>query len=148
MGAPEPPEPSLRALADRLEITDLLTRYATALDGGDWDGARSVFAAGAVLDYTAFDGPRGEPAEVMAWVADALSGFDMSQHLLGNVQVVLDGDEATASCYVFNPMGQRGADGSLSLFYVGGTYHDRLRRTPDGWRITERVARAAFFDTR
>ena len=29
-------------------------------------------------------------------------------------------------------------DGKLKLFYTGGFYIDRMRRTPDGWRIVDR----------
>jgi hypothetical protein len=30
-------------------------------------------------------------------------------------------------------------DGKMSLMFTGGSYNDRLRRTPDGWKITSRT---------
>ncbi len=37
-------------------------------------------------------------------------------------------------------------DGEPWLFVVGGAYHDRLRRTPDGWRISHRVEETLWWD--
>tara|TARA_B100000809_G_scaffold24453_1_gene21389 strand:- start:303 stop:518 length:216 start_codon:yes stop_codon:yes gene_type:complete len=45
-----------RSLADRLEIGDLITRYATAVDRRDWDLYRSVFTTDAEIDYTSAGG--------------------------------------------------------------------------------------------
>src|SRR5690242_12202443 len=38
-------------MADREDIIDLLTRYATGIDRQDWPLFRSVFTADCVLDY-------------------------------------------------------------------------------------------------
>lgn len=62
-----------------------------------------------------------------------LAGFDCTQHLLGNVVVDIDGDDAHATCYL---QAQHVLGGDV--FTVGGTYRDRISRTPDGWRIAER----------
>ncbi len=45
-------EASLQALADRIAVEDLLTRYATAVDRRDWELYRSVFTTDAEVDYT------------------------------------------------------------------------------------------------
>jgi hypothetical protein len=37
-------------------------------------------------------------------------------------------------------------DGSRGVFYVGAEYHDRLSRTPRGWRITERIEKSVWTD--
>ena len=42
--------------------------------------------------------------------------------------------EATADCYLISQH-IRGAD----HYFLGGRYHDRLVRTPDGWRIAHRT---------
>ena len=54
-----------RSLADRLEIGDLLTRYATAVDRRDWDLYRSVFTTDAEIDYTSAGGIAGTVDEVV-----------------------------------------------------------------------------------
>lgn len=69
--------------------------------------------------------------------------FPMSQHLIGNSRVHLEGDTARAICY--NPMHlPDGKDGhQLSIF--GLWYNDRLVRTPGGWRIAERIEEHGYF---
>ena len=68
----------------------------------------------------------------------------MTQHLVSNSVVKVDGDTATARTMVFNPMGTDDGKGGLNLFYVGAWYEDKLTRTPDGWRIAERYEKKAF----
>lgn len=138
--------PSLDALFDRLAIDDLITAYAVALDQRDWDAMTGLFAPGAVLDYTAFEGPRASVEEAVAWVAEGISGFAVSQHLCANREITLypggDTDAAKARCAVLNPL----VDHQGRVFLVGGTYEDCMRRTPEGWRLAERVAKPAWSD--
>lgn len=132
------------AIADRLQIDDLLTAYATGLDTGDWDAVRDCCAEGAVLDYSDFDGPRGPVEEVVAWIEESLAAFEMVRHHLTNRRVDIEGDEARAVTYLLNPMVPKGDP--RRVWYVGGTYRDRLVRTDRGWRIAERVAEQAWAD--
>jgi 3-phenylpropionate/cinnamic acid dioxygenase small subunit len=136
-----------KEIADRIEIDDLLTRYATAVDTRDWDLYQSVFTADAVIDYTSSGGIRGELAEVTKWLSDALSIFSMSQHMVTNRDIRLAGDTATSRSYFYNPMGRTERDGTLALMFVGGYYRDQLRRTAAGWRITERIQDTAWFSS-
>jgi 3-phenylpropionate/cinnamic acid dioxygenase small subunit len=134
-------------IADRIEIDDLLTRYATAVDTRDWDLYQTVFTPDALIDYTSSGGIRGELAEVTKWLSDALSGFSMSQHLVTNRDIRVAGDTATSRSYFYNPMGRIKRDGTLDLMFVGGYYRDQLRRTGDGWRIAERIQDTAWFSS-
>lgn len=126
--------------ADRLEILELLHRYAAAVDDRDWDAYRAVFTPDARLDFTSAGGPVGTPDELIAWLTDALAPWEMSQHLVTNAIVSVDGDEATSRAYLYNPM--RAADGAM--MFVGGSYTDRLRRQADGWRFVERTFHMAW----
>jgi 3-phenylpropionate/cinnamic acid dioxygenase small subunit len=134
-------------ISDRIEIDDLLTRYATAVDTRDWDLYQTVFTPDAFIDYTSSGGIRGELTEVTKWLSDALSGFSMSQHLVTNRDIRLAGDTATSRSYFYNPMGRTKRDGTLDLMFVGGYYRDQLRRTGDGWRIAERIQDTAWFSS-
>ena len=133
--------------ADRIEIDDLLTRYATAVDTRDWDLYQSVFTADAVIDYTSSGGIRGGLAEVTKWLTESLAMFSMSQHLVTNRDIRVTDDTATSHSYLYNAMGRTTRDGTLALMFVGGSYRDKLRRTPDGWRITERIQDTAWFSS-
>lgn len=125
---------------DRLEIDDLLSAYAAAVDAKDWDGLASLFTPDAQLDYTSSQGPRGSLDQVLPFLQQGLGLFSVTQHLITNRQIAVDGDAATSSAYLFNPMGRDDGQGGLSMLAVGGRYETRYRRTPDGWRIAEHVA--------
>lgn len=137
------PPMTLQQVSDRIEIDDLLTRYATALDAKDWDLYSSCFTADAFVDYTAAGGVKGAVSEVRQWLAEVMAGFPMTQHLVMNRAVHVDGDTATCRSCLLNPMGIRDDD-SLAVFFDGGYYRDKLVRTPGGWRIAERVEEPIF----
>ena len=50
---------TLQEISDRIEIDDLLTRYATGVDRKDWDLWETCFTDDARIDYTAFGGIAG-----------------------------------------------------------------------------------------
>jgi len=134
---------TLQEIADRIEIDDLLTRYATALDAKDWDAWASCFTPDAVIDYTAAGGVKGTLPEVRQWLTTVMAGFPMTQHLVTNRAVHITGDAATCRSCLFNPMGVPDND-SMMIFFEGGYYRDRLVRTADGWRIAERTEEPTF----
>jgi SnoaL-like domain len=134
-----------RRLADRLEIDDLLTRYATAIDGRDWELLDTVFTADAHLDYRGAGGIEGPYPEVRAWLAEVLPMFDVTQHLVLNRVVAVDGDTARARSAFSNP-NRINVDGASQLFTVGGYYHDQLVRTPDGWRLSRRLEETSWWE--
>ncbi|MFN8545721.1 MAG: nuclear transport factor 2 family protein [Candidatus Binatia bacterium] len=135
---------TLQAVADRLEIDDLLTRYATAVDQKDWDLYASCFTPDAFIDYTPTGGIKGHLPEIREWLAKVMPMFAMSQHLVTNRVIVVRGDTATARSALFNPMGMRDGAAGLLLFFEGAYYNDRLVRTADGWRIAERIEESCY----
>lgn len=137
----------LARLSDRLEIDDLLVRYATAIDARDWALLDTVFTADATLDYRSAGGIRGTYREVRDWLASVLPVFTWTQHLVVNRAVELDAgaDRATAVSVFHNPNGLVVA-GEPWLFTVGGRYHDRFARVPEGWRIVTRVEETTWWD--
>ena len=125
-----------RWVRDRIEIQDLLTRYATAIDTQQYDLLDDVFTEDADCDYEVVGGFRGDRAAFKAWLAEVMGFFEFHMHYMSNSTVELDGDAATAVTYLYNPCVLKGGDGTVLT--EGGRYHDALRRTPDGWRITAR----------
>jgi hypothetical protein len=59
----------------------------------------------------------------------------------GTIQ--LEGDSASGRAYLCELIHLR--DGSSELNYA--IYHDRYRRTGDGWKFTERVYEVRYLDT-
>ena len=129
---------SLQEISDRLELQDLCVRYSTSVDRKDWALYESLFTPDAIIDYTAVGGVRGGPHEVAEWLAATMPTFPAYQHLVSNVELSIDGDAATGRAMLFNPMGCRTRDG-VQVALIGLWYNDKFRRTPDGWRFTERV---------
>jgi ketosteroid isomerase-like protein len=126
----------LQVLLDEREITRLSYRYATALDNRDWALLRSCFRPDAVAEYEGLDRCEGYEA-IEQLCRGALARLTRSQHLIGNVHPVVDGDAATSECYLQAQHVQAGTPGG-DTFIVAGRYSDELVRTDDGWRIARR----------
>jgi 3-phenylpropionate/cinnamic acid dioxygenase small subunit len=125
-------------LSDRLEIRELLDRYASVIDQRRWDALHEVFTPDAQVDYTSTGGKQGALEPVMAWLARALAPWPLNLHCISNVSIELSGDRARARCYFQAPMG-RGDLGSQEVVVNAGWYDDELVRTARGWRIQRRV---------
>ncbi len=136
--------PDLQALADRLDIEALLTRYAWAIDDQEFDRLDDVFTSDAHLDYTSSGGEAGVYPDIKAWLASVLPNFPASQHFVTNKDITVEGDTARSRSALYNPMITGHPDGSHGIFYVGAEYHDRLVRTPEGWRIVERIEKTVW----
>jgi ketosteroid isomerase-like protein len=129
-------DPTLQLLLDERDITRLCYRYGSTLDDRDWAGLRTCFTDDAVTEYEGLGEFTGYDAIEKVCQA-ALGPLDRSQHLIGNVVVAVDGDTATAQCYLHAQHVKTGTPGG-DLYVLAGRYTDSLARTPDGWRFTRR----------
>ena len=121
----------LQGIQDRLAIVDTMNRYASGVDGRDATLYRSCFEDPLEIDM---GGGGAQSWSADAWVEQALklvSSFAVTQHIITNHVIEVDGDEARCRAYLqaqhWNP------DHS---WLVGGYYSNRLRRGSDGWRIS------------
>jgi len=132
---------SQQELSDRFEIQDLCYRYAEIIDSKDFDALREeVFTEDAHIDYSVFGGSVGGLEETIAFLGQAMTReiFPAHQHLNANLQIRVDGDEASGRVMCFNPQ-EMALEGGNRLFMVGLWYVDKYVRTGRGWRIRERV---------
>jgi ketosteroid isomerase-like protein len=127
---------ALRQLLDERDIVAVCVRYATAIDDRDWDRLRSCFTPDAVGIYHA-DRPLIGSEAIEQAIRTAVTPLSRTQHLVTNFTVVLDGDEATAQCYLHAQHVRDGVPGG-DTYVIAGRYSDRFARTDDGWRIRER----------
>ena len=132
----------LQTLGDRLEINDLLTRYAHSVDSKDWALYRSVFTDDAFIDYESAGGIKGDREAVADWLEKTMAGFPMTQHLISNIDVKIDGDRASVRAMFYNPMGMP----SGKTFWCGGFYNHSLVRTADGWKSQRLIEESSWFD--
>ena len=131
----------VQTLIDRAEITDLLTRYARAVDRQDWDLYRSVFTPDAHIDYTAVGGIAGDVEKMVRFLTKAMGLFETIQHLVSNIEITIDGDEAKVTAMVYNPLKLP----DTPVWATGGWYHHELVRTPDGWRSRSLYEESSWF---
>ena len=137
--------PTRDMTADRIEITDTLYRYASAIDRFDYDTARTVLADDIWAQYGNAEPLRGADA-VMAFVNEFTVGCIMQHHFLSVYHVDVDGDRAEALVYHTSHQLFERAPGIIHVLV--GRYHNELRRTPDGWKISRLVLELCWGERR
>ena len=136
---------TLQELSDRLDLQDLMTRYATCIDRRDIAGLDEVFTADAHISFVASGGPADSYPEVAAWLAETLPIFASSQHLMANPEIVLDGDSASGRCMCFNPMAfEPTTEHDQKVMFYGLWYVLDFVRTDAGWRIARLEQEQAY----
>ena len=134
--------PSSVPVADRLDIHELLARYAWALDTGDLDGLVACFTPDAVVTEEVFEDPdRWEGHAGIRRLGQHYSsapGFPGRQHHI--TQVLIDGDDSMAKVRAFTFVTEcRGEPPYLLRF--AGYYEDKVAKRQGAWLFTERVIR-------
>ena len=134
---------------DYVEITQLLYRYARAIDAKDWKALERVFTPDARIHYAVERGADLRFDELGPWLARALTIFKATQHVITNPLVELDGDSARCSAYLTGTHVQVRRDtGAEVLTTEGSVYTDELVRTHAGWRISARRLERIWIDGR
>ena len=121
---------------DRRDIEAVLFRYARVLDTKQYAGLTEVFVPEAAANYVGVGECKGIES-IISLVSSVLDRCANTQHLIGNVQIEVQGGEATASCYLQAIHAGLGAY-SDRLLIIWGEYRDQLVKTPAGWRIRYR----------
>jgi uncharacterized protein (TIGR02246 family) len=140
--SPDRSSDSLARLEDRWAITQLFHEYAFHFDRNQPEAVAELFAEDAVIDY----GPEVAPIRGREAIAPRITAgldqiFEATSHHISNVSIDFDGsDTASAVAYVYAWHKYR--DGSPDG-YLWGQYHNRLRRTADGWKFADLVLKAA-----
>lgn len=141
----------LAIVMDRLAVDEVITEYAVAVDDGDWEAYRKLFAPDGRADYRSAGGIEGDAEQIAEWLAESMKLFPMRQHLIVNKRIrfgALDqnsDDTARVQADYVNPMRfarDNEDDSGTSTapdFVCGGRYTFGLLRTYDGWRLTEVV---------
>ena len=127
--------------ADRQQIAEVLIRYATGIDSKDWPLLRSCWTDEIDVDYQQLG--RFTSADALTDVMRQLhENMGPTYHRLSNFVIAVEGDRATARSYVQAVLMLQPND-STNWVDALGHYDDVFVRTPDGWRIKERVSRTA-----
>lgn len=123
-------------LSDREAITDILHRYAIALDTRDGELLRSVFADRLDADWTALYPEMGlvtdaPPEDFVANAMQGLPTYRATQHLLTPCQFAIHDASAEVTAYMQSTHVK--FDGEL--WVVGGYYSLQLVKNAPGWKI-------------
>jgi hypothetical protein len=130
------PTADLGALADRAELTDLVTRLGNWLDAGATGDPAALFASGVRVST-----PGGDSEGVDAIVAQAQRNHEVpTLHVITNVLSDVDGDTATVRANMIATF----ADSETEVRRTGGTYAFDAVRTPTGWRFASITIKRVF----
>ena len=129
-------DPAVRALQDRMDVTDVLYRYASTIDRFDAAGLRSVLADDVWAQYGNAEPVSGGDA-VAGWIGEATANVVWQHHLLSVYHVEVEDDLARA--LVYHTSYQVFDDAPDTAKLLVGRYHNELRREHDAWRISRLV---------
>ncbi|MFE2019675.1 nuclear transport factor 2 family protein [Streptomyces sp. NPDC059499] len=120
-------------VADRIEITDLFTRFARLLDEKRWEDAGTVFTDD-VVGHSPRSGEIRGLDELVGFLRRAEVEGEHTQHLTTDLLVDVNGDRAAASA---NSLVYFFRDGEAPHLTSGLRLDCTAARTPAGWRIRE-----------
>ena len=123
--------------ADRAAIREVLATYMRAMRAGDVDLMDAVFTADATIDYTAIGGSVASWPDTKPWLRGMID-VELFMLFVGDVYPVFAADGQTAEVES-TWHGVFVAEADAPPLIIFGTYADRFVRTPDGWRISERI---------
>ena len=128
-------EMQIEKIVDKQKIIDLTIAYTWIIDRGPRENLNEIFTDDAVfiIDVRRLNGLD----EILGKIERTLGGLSASQHLISNHQVLIDGDNATCSCYLHAQHTLHGTEGSDN-YVMAGRYVDKLIRVGTEWRIVER----------
>ena len=121
-------------MTDKLEIAELLYRYAELIDAGDFDGVGELLGRSSFMDVSGAQRIAKLFATTTRRYPDH-GNTPRTRHLVLNPIVEVDGDTAESRstfCVLQDTEAVR-----IQPIVVG-RYYDRFGRDDDGWHFTER----------
>lgn len=123
---------------DATAITNLLYRYAEAMDAGDFVAATDLFTHARL---TLANEVHTDAAGMLALLNDIViihaDGTPRTRHVVTNPIIDIDTTSGTATARSSYTVMQQVPGGPLHAIVVG-RYHDRFECVDDAWRFTER----------
>ena len=128
---------AIHAIQDRIEITDVLYRYASTIDKFDLEGLRGTLADDLWAQYGNAEPVIGGDA-VASWIAQSIATGDLAAPPAQRLPRRGRRRRRPArSCTT--PLTRCSTDDPKTAKVLVGRYHNELRRTPDGWKISKLV---------
>ncbi|MFJ1810987.1 MULTISPECIES: LUD domain-containing protein [unclassified Streptomyces] len=132
-----------QAIADRVEIEALRGEFTDAAMMRDRPRLASLFTPDGALRMPNIPAEMVGREEIRVQGERLQSLWDFFVQNTHPGTILLDGDTATGRAYIQELA--RTLDGRQGLNYA--VYHDRYRRTAEGWKFAERVYEVRYLDT-
>lgn len=123
------------SISDRLDIADLLVRYATGIDRRDWVLFRACFTNDFIGDYGVF-GKWMSVDEITEAMIASHDSVGPTLHRLSNMAVTPSGGGALARSYVDAVLMPLETSGTVSQ--ATGFYDDTIVKIAGEWKIATR----------
>lgn len=127
----------LQGLLAKEAITAVIHKRARTTDQRDLEGSLSCYHPDGTEDHEGFDGSIEQYLRTASPVFMADSPVETCFHLIGNVEIQLDGDRAASQCYFICCL-TANEGGRRRSFTNAGRYLDDFERRDQEWRITRR----------
>ncbi len=135
----------MQTLQDRIAITDVLHKYSSAIDSFDYAAVRATLADDIWAQYGNSEPVTG--GDTLAnWIAEATATVIWQHHMLSVYEVTIDGDRAKALSYLTSHQVFR--ENPNAAVILVARYHDELRRTEAGWKLSRRVMEVLWGESR
>jgi hypothetical protein len=131
--------------ADVVEVSQIVNRWFTAADAGDFDTYRDLLAEEVRVDFGGINDTGGDSEadgvttrnELTASAKRVVGPVALTQHMITNIVADIDGDEARVTFYeaALHVHPELGEDPKVNSWTLFGRGEHGLRRLADGWRI-------------
>jgi hypothetical protein len=122
--------------ADAIEaIKQVKYRYLRALDTKHWDDFEDTLTEDIIGDYGSSLGKEHHftnRTDLVEYMRTSMPAGVITEHRVTHPEITVDGEEAEATWYLQDRVIV--PEYNFMLFGAG-FYHDRYRKTPDGWKI-------------
>jgi hypothetical protein len=123
-------------LADVTAIQTIKYRYLRGLDTKHWDDFADTLTEDVIGDYGSSMGEEHHftnRSDLVEYMRSAMPAGVITEHRVTHPEIDVNGDEATGTWYLQD----RVIVAEFNFMLIGAAfYHDRYRRTADGWRIS------------
>jgi hypothetical protein len=137
---------TLRAVADRQAITDLIYRYCRSMDRIDAELGYTVWHEDGLADYG--EGIfQGTGRGFVDWVCGTHRGMLVHSHQISNILIELDGERAGSEAYVTATLRTMAGD-QMKQISTWCRYIDQWSKRNGRWGIDKRVTVVDFDEIR
>lgn len=134
---------SVQRLLDEAAVRDLTARFAEAVTLADAESFRTLWAEdGEWVVRSPLDLRARGIDEIMSMLHNFWRGNDYFVQFAVPGPIQIEGDDASTRCFCHEAA--RGPNGRY--YRNNGMWHDRLKRSGDGWVFTQRVYQFFWLD--